>query len=135
MDEEKVEEQPPAEEQPVKRKRGRPPGSSPLGRPPGTRPNKLVPKSIWKEQIFVPDDCTPLEYMLRLMRDYKIDPVRRDRMAIAAAPYLHPRYDEKMSKKEIKEMIAATPGGGDGWGDALDLPDTIKMPNIKKKAA
>lgn len=32
---------------------------------------------------------TPLEYMLAVMRDKEIDPLRRDSMAKAAAPYLH----------------------------------------------
>jgi hypothetical protein len=31
----------------------------------------------------------PLDYMLRVMRDETADPVRRDAMAKAAAPYLH----------------------------------------------
>jgi hypothetical protein len=34
---------------------------------------------------------TPLEYMLAVMRDPNVDPDRRDRMATAAAPYIHPR--------------------------------------------
>lgn len=34
---------------------------------------------------------TPLEYMLNVMRDQSADTKRRDAMAAAAAPYLHPR--------------------------------------------
>ena len=34
---------------------------------------------------------TPLEYMLRIMRDEAAESKRRDEMAKAAAPYLHPR--------------------------------------------
>lgn len=34
---------------------------------------------------------TPLEYMLRLMRDPSVDDERRDGMAKAALPYLHAR--------------------------------------------
>ena len=34
---------------------------------------------------------TPLEYMLRVMRDENIEVSRRDDMAKAAAPFLHPR--------------------------------------------
>lgn len=34
---------------------------------------------------------TPLEYMLRVMRDRLADESRRDDMAKAAAPYLHPK--------------------------------------------
>ena len=34
---------------------------------------------------------TPLEYMLAVLRDETVEPERRDEMANAAAPYLHPR--------------------------------------------
>lgn len=34
---------------------------------------------------------TPLDYMLKVMRDKKADPSRRDDMAKAAAPYVHPK--------------------------------------------
>lgn len=33
----------------------------------------------------------PLDYMLKVMRDEGADQKRRDGMAIAAAPYLHPK--------------------------------------------
>jgi hypothetical protein len=42
----------------------------------------------------------PLDYMLSVMRDSAADSKRRDAMAMAAAPYLHPRLtaiDAKMS--------------------------------------
>jgi hypothetical protein len=34
---------------------------------------------------------TPLEYMLRVMRNNQADEKRRDMMAVAAAPFLHPK--------------------------------------------
>lgn len=37
---------------------------------------------------------TPLEYMLRVMRDRGQSDERRDKMAIAAASYMHPRAVE-----------------------------------------
>jgi len=37
---------------------------------------------------------TPLEYMLRIMRDKEQADDRRDKMAIAAASYMHPRAVE-----------------------------------------
>lgn len=37
------------------------------------------------------EGITPLEYMLEVMRDNKADPPRRDDMAKAAAPFIHPR--------------------------------------------
>jgi hypothetical protein len=36
---------------------------------------------------------SPLDYMLRIMRDPNVDPQRRDYMAKAAAAYLHPRLN------------------------------------------
>ena len=35
--------------------------------------------------------CTPLEHMLAVLHDPKADADRRDRMAVAAAPFVHPR--------------------------------------------
>jgi hypothetical protein len=43
---------------------------------------------------------SPLEYMLSVMNDPGADPARRDRMAIAAAPFAHQRA-----------AIPAQPGG------------------------
>jgi hypothetical protein len=37
------------------------------------------------------EGITPLEYMLKVMRDEKADEKRRDDMAKGAAPYIHPR--------------------------------------------
>jgi hypothetical protein len=34
---------------------------------------------------------TPLDYMLRVMRDPDVEPARRDEMAKLALPYLHPK--------------------------------------------
>lgn len=36
---------------------------------------------------------TPLEYMLKVMRNSKASPDRRDDMARAAAPFMHPRLN------------------------------------------
>src|SRR4051794_35513527 len=37
-----------------------------------------------------PENLDPLAYMLRVMNDPGAEPERRDRMAIAAAPFMHP---------------------------------------------
>ena len=52
---------------------------------------------------------TPLEYMLRVMRDENIEVSRRDDMAKAAAPFLHPRLaslDQRIteSTKDVMRM-------------------------------
>ena len=52
---------------------------------------------------------SPLEYMLSVMNDSDADPARRDRMAVAAAPYVHIRgADAKLGKKEAAEQAALT---------------------------
>lgn len=50
---------------------------------------------------------TPLEYMLDVMNDASADDARRDRLAIAAAPYVHGRAsDMAPGKKEQKQEAA-----------------------------
>jgi hypothetical protein len=47
----------------------------------------------------------PLDYMLGVMRDPRVDDKRRDAMAAAAAPYLHPKLssvDAKLSNASEK---------------------------------
>jgi hypothetical protein len=67
---------------------------------------------------------TPLEYMLAVMRDEKADPARRDRMAIAAATFCHPRMsDNRVSKKTKKAAAAKTAGVGSAWKHDLAFGD------------
>src|SRR4051795_8259955 len=48
-----------------------------------------------------PENLEPLAYMLRVMNDPGAEPERRDRMTIAAAPFVHPRAtDTAKGKKE-----------------------------------
>jgi len=55
------------------------------------------------------DGLTPLEYMLAVMRDPGADQTRRDRMAMACAPYCHPRmFDQRVGKKEVQKAKAKT---------------------------
>ena len=59
---------------------------------------------------------SPLEYMLTVMRDPKAEAVRRDRMAIAAAPFCHGRMsDEYIGKKDQQFEQAKTAGVGTEW--------------------
>jgi hypothetical protein len=73
------------------KQRGRPfrPGNSgnARGRPRGSR-NKRTRALIEAAEA---SGETPLQYMLRVMRDRSADAKRRDAMAMAAAPYLHSR--------------------------------------------
>ena len=63
----------------------------------------------------------PLDYMLAVMNDPKADPVRRDRMAMAAAPYCH-RRAVALGKRKQAEEEATTAGAGTDWGTLLDWP-------------
>ena len=63
----------------------------------GARPNagrkKNTPNkaSAAREARVAASGITPLDYMLQVMRDADADPKRRDDMAKAAAPFVHPR--------------------------------------------
>src|SRR3954453_20561539 len=64
---------------------------------------------------------SPLDYMLSVMNDPDADPARRDRMAIAAAPYVHVRAaDAKLGKKEAAEQAALTAERGTSWDSLLN---------------
>lgn len=59
-----------------------------------------------------PEPGTPLHYCLSVMRDESASPARRDRMAIAAVPFLHKRVIEtgiKASRRAEAKRVAKTP--------------------------
>jgi len=57
------------------------------------------------------ENRTPLEFMLAVMNDPQQPPNRRDRMAIAAAPFIHPRAGEQGKKEEKAEAAKRAAGG------------------------
>lgn len=55
---------------------------------------------------------TPLEYMLSVMNDPVAEDARRDRMAMAAAPYIHGKAaDAAPGKKEQRQEAAEKAAG------------------------
>jgi phage terminase small subunit len=64
---------------------------------------------------------SPLEYMLTVMRDPAVDPTRRDRMAQAAAPFVHAKMEaaKPPSKAEEVEQASQIAGRGTGWEGLL----------------
>jgi hypothetical protein len=83
--------------------------------------SKASPDGKKKKQGEIPADIqaeaesanlSPLDYMLQVMRDDNADPERRDRMAIAAAPFVHARRGEGKGKKEDREERAKSAGSG-----------------------
>jgi hypothetical protein len=66
---------------------------------------------------------TPLEYMLVVLNDPGVDDTRRDRMAQAAAPYIHARADaEAVGKKQQRDEAAKVAERGTDWEDLLTAP-------------
>jgi len=57
-------------------------------------------------------DMDPLDYMLAVMRDPKVNKERRDRMANWAAPYCHARSNKVRGKKEERADKAKSAGKG-----------------------
>ncbi len=94
------------------------------GRPKGAKGNKVsgsVEKSRGEKPTLPADvaaeaaaeNLTPLDYMLKVMNDATIkDDVRRDRMAIAACPFIHARPSEGNGKKQDKGERAKAAGLG-----------------------
>jgi hypothetical protein len=68
--------------------KGSRPGERRGGRKKGT-PNKATTEASIQAEIAASGE-KPLDYMLRVMRDPTTEPHRRDAMAKAAAPYVHP---------------------------------------------
>ena len=71
----------------------------------GKRAGAGRPKGAGKGHRVVvenPDGLMPIEWMLAVMRDPLTEPLRRDRMAEIAAPYLHSRLAAVSVSGEVK---------------------------------
>ena len=84
---------------------------------------KGIPKDIKDEAAA--ENLDPLTYMLRVMNDPTVEKDRRDRMAIAAAPFVHARKGEAgTGKKDEKAERAKAAGEGRFRPSA---PPTLKV--------
>lgn len=75
------------------------------GRPKGVA-NKLTKEAIEKARS---EGIMPLDYMLAVLRDPNAEEGRRDGMAQAAAPYLHPKLasvEQTIIDKTAEERLA-----------------------------
>ena len=75
------------------------------GRRPGAgrKPGSLTRRTREIAEQAAGDGISPLEHMLAVMRDPSESPERRDEMAKAAAPYMHPRLasvEQQISGKD-----------------------------------
>ena len=87
----------------------------------GGRQKGVANKRTQQFQAAVADSgLTPLQYMLAVPRDETADPERRDEMAKAAAPYIHPRLasieashrGDKQNPLELRVTSAETRRAG-----------------------
>ena len=63
---------------------------------------------------------TPIDYMIRVMRDQNAPSARRDKMALAAAAYLHSRLSSLPADDEAPEGEGDPPAGKSANGEAAD---------------
>ena len=68
-------------------------------------------------------ELSPLEYMLQVMNDLAAEPERRDRMAIAAAPFVHVRPSDHKAGKKAEAAARAREISGTAWDDLLPRSD------------
>jgi len=96
-------------------------------RPGAGRPRKEISSPKQQTECSFPVDVvaqskanpgmTPLEYMLTVMRNPDVPDTRRDRMAVAAAPYCHGKIAEQYeTKKKRTHMAAAATAKETEWG-------------------
>jgi len=72
-------------------------------------------------ELVMPDGwMTPLTYMAGILNNPAVDPLRRDRIAQAMAPYCHPKRAEVgMGMKQKAEERAKRAGDGTEWAGIL----------------
>lgn len=79
----------------------------------------LVPQAIAIQAQPV-GELTPLQWLLRVVNDASASEARRDRAAIAAAPYCHPR-PLAVGKKQREARAAKDAGVHSEWGGDLQV--------------
>lgn len=79
------------------------------GRPKGAKAPKAKPVKVAADikKAARKSRMTPLDYMLTVMNDAESDGDRRDRMAIAAAPYVHARASDAAGGKKEQQQEEA----------------------------
>jgi len=75
-------------------------------------------------------DLTPLAYMLAVINDPDADYSRRDKLAVAALPFCHPRIaDREIGKRDRVRKTVEAIINGDGWGDVIRPKPDIQFDN------
>lgn len=79
------------------------------GRPKGAKSPKAKPIKVAQDikKAARESGMTPLDYMLTVMNDGEADNDRRDRMAVAAAPFCHARAESAAGGKKEQQQAEA----------------------------
>ena len=76
-----------------------------------TNPHLDLPLDVAEEAAMA--SMSPLDYMLHVMRNGAVESARRDRMAIAAAPFVHARQEGMApGKRDLQKKAADAAGSG-----------------------
>lgn len=86
------------------------------GRPKGAKTPRAKPIKVAPDikKAARQSGMSPLDYMLTVMNSDDIDSERRDRMAIAAAPYVHAKASDAAGGKKEQAQSEAERLAGDG---------------------
>lgn len=85
--------------------RGPKPGTRVGGRQKGSKNKATIEREHGHAELVAAataEGLTPLEHMLKVLRDPKADDKRRDAMAIAAAQFVHPKLSAVEHSGEMK---------------------------------
>lgn len=95
---------------------------------------RIKAKMAIAEGKLTPEQQTPLEFLLSVMNDPSQPARRRDKCAIAAAPYIHPRVVTDNAKLGIKErrQIAAEEALRNGKFASADPPLAVRITDRTK---
>jgi hypothetical protein len=87
------------------------------------RPNKATAA---REAEIAASGLTPLEYMLKVLRNKKEDKDRRLDAAKAAAPYVHPKLSSIVHKGDAKQPVAVATMGAKRFAEiARQIADEV----------
>jgi hypothetical protein len=93
------------------------------GEAPPPKPEDEARREAKKEGL------SPLEYMLQVMNDDGADDARRDRMAVAAAPYVHGKAPDAPAGKKEQRQKAAEEKASSGSKFAPPAPPRVVVNN------
>jgi hypothetical protein len=83
------------------------------GRPRGSTKAAAAAEAVARSS----SGLTPLDWMLSVMRDPAASELRKDRMAIAAAPYCHSRAGDAVPGKREQAGRDAVAGKDTAWDE------------------